>query len=268
MIVEFTGPTGVGKSSCLEQTLRSLASVGVIAGVVGHAANSVPGIPRAFASLDRHNWKTDLAALPWAVALLLANPRYAWFVLRAILAAGTHRVAIARAVIRKLGIHRFLSRPRFHRSVVLVDEGIVHVSHNILVPSTDDGSAHAYAEFARLTPLPAISVFLVAPPDILLQRLKSRGDLSPRIRSGNDPDRDLDRFVRDAVRLFSVIAPLLVQRVPGIHIDTTKTGNDEIGLVVSKMICKMLPDDSRTGTCAPGGDQPTGPEIPQTNDPR
>jgi hypothetical protein len=268
VIVEFTGPTGVGKSSCLEQTLRSLASVGVHAGVVGHAANSLPGIPRAFASLEGHNWKTDVAALPWAVALLLANPRYAWFVLRALLAAGTHRVAIARAVLRKLGIYRFLSRPRFHRSVVLVDEGIVHVSHNILVPSTDDGSAQAYSEFTRLTPLPAISVFLVAPPEILLQRLKSRGDLSPRIRSGNDPDRDLDRFVRDAARLFSVIAPLLVQRVPGIHVDTTTTGNDEIGYVVSKMICKVLPGDSRARTLAPGGDLPTSPEIPQSTEPR
>jgi hypothetical protein len=268
VIVEFTGPTGAGKSSCLERTLSSLASFGVSAGVIGHTDKSVEGIPRAFASLDGHNWRTDIAALPWAVALLLANPRYAWFVLRAIFAARAHRLAIARAVMRKLGIHRFLSQSRFRDTVVLVDEGILHVSHNILVPLVDVGSADVYATFTRLTPLPAIAVFLVAPPENLLCRLRSRGDLSPRIRSGDDHGHDFDHFVRDAAHLFSVIPTLLERRVPRIHIDTTTTENDEIGFAVAEMIRKMLPVRVRTSTLQPSGDQPTGPEIPQSNDPR
>ncbi len=268
MIVEFTGPTGVGKSSCLEQTLRSLVSVGVNAGVIGHTENSLQGIPRAFASLERHNWRTDVAALPWAVASLLANPRYAWFVLRAIFAARAHRVAIARSVMRKLGIHRFLSQARFRRTVVLVDEGILHVSHNILVPSIEDRLADACATFTRLTPLPEIAIFLVASPKILLRRLRSRGDLSPRIRLGNDPALDLDHFVRDAARLFSEIAPLLTHRVPGVLIDTTKSGKNEIGLAVAEMICEMLEGDNQIGTLEPSDDQSAGLDSPESNNPR
>ena len=64
MIVEFTGPTGVGKSSCLAQTARVLEYAGVRVGVVGHPANSIHEIPDVFAIMEAHNWKTDLWSLP------------------------------------------------------------------------------------------------------------------------------------------------------------------------------------------------------------
>ena len=57
VIVEFTGSTGVGKSSCLAQTARVLEYAGVRVGVVGHPANSIHEIPDVFAIMEAHNWK-------------------------------------------------------------------------------------------------------------------------------------------------------------------------------------------------------------------
>ena len=84
-------------------------------------------------------------------------------------------------------------------------------------------------------------VFLDAPQDVLVERLNSRGDLSPRIRS----DNELDTFVQNASCLFSVVAPAVLQRTLGIYIDTTKTGNAAIAQIVATKINELTNIDSK-----------------------
>lgn len=232
MIVEYTGPTGAGKSTYITQTATNLSSQGINVEIIGQ---NQP-LRKSFASLQVMNWKADVFSFPWACMLLTENPRYAWFLINAMLGVKTHRISIFRSILRKLGIHRFLSRRQFQDTVFLVDEGIIHVGHNLLVSTSENDREKLFSGFAELTPIPTLAVILTAPYKVLISRLKIRGDLSPRISS----EEDLVSFVNNAVRFYSYVSPILIKRTRGFYIDTAETEEIEVITMVLTAISELL----------------------------
>ena len=136
MIVEVTGPSGVGKSSFIDQTVRHLTKNGIKTGAIHSAKlNNCLTIPRVFSELESHNVMTDIMALPWSILFAVRNLQFSSWVLKRIfyLDESLHvKVAILRSFIRKSGIRCFLNRKKYAGTVIIVDEGLFHCAHNFL----------------------------------------------------------------------------------------------------------------------------------------
>ncbi len=202
MIIEFTGPSGAGKTTYMKAFLDALARRGAQTGAIHNAAlNRCAGIPPVFSELDGQNWRTDIRALPWMLRLFLRHPRFFGFALRKIVTMPepfSEKLAIIRSLIRKAGIYRFLNSARFDHVIIGVDEGLFHAAHNFLMSAGGHAGKDDITRFAALVPLPGLLVQITAPADVLTRRLRRRGDLSPRIRSRED----LALFAENAAALF------------------------------------------------------------------
>jgi len=104
MIVEVTGPSGVGKSSFIDQTVRHLTKNGIKTGAIHSAKlNNCLTIPRVFSELESHNVMTDIMALPWSILFAVRNLQFSSWVLKRIfyLDESLHvKVAILRSYYR------------------------------------------------------------------------------------------------------------------------------------------------------------------------
>ena len=125
------------------------------------------------------------------------------------------KVAMLRSFIRKAGIYRFLRRKKFKKFFIVVDEGLFHSSHNFLCSSSRCATDNEIRRFFKLCPLPDRLIVLNASEAALLERLTTRGDLSPRIKNENQ----LAGFIKNARLLFIKLGHLCVSRDAGIIID-------------------------------------------------
>ena len=74
MIIEFTGPSGAGKSVYASAFMDLLSQRNVnIMCIHDAASKQASEIPEVFSIAGRHNWKTDLRALPVAMLLFLRH---------------------------------------------------------------------------------------------------------------------------------------------------------------------------------------------------
>jgi len=229
MIVEVTGPSGVGKSTFIRNLVRNLSGARILTGAICTSdVNHCEMIPSYFSDLSKHNIKTDMAALPWCFALVLVNPKFLFFALRGIiLIDGTisAKIAMLRSFIRKAGIYRFLKRKRFSGITILVDEGLFHSAHNFLCSPNSCASANRVSDFFRLCPRPDRLILLMSSEKKLVDQLLLRGDLSPRISGENT----LINFVKHSRRLFELFDKLCRSTDFGLLIDLDVT--DEFDLI-------------------------------------
>ena len=204
MIVEVTGPSGVGKSTYIKSLVGFLSQSGVSTGAICSLdSNHCELIPDYFSDLSSHNIKTDLAALPWFFLLLVVNPGFLIFAISGMLKIdGTvsEKVAMLRSFTRKAGIFRYLKQKKFNDITILVDEGLFHSAHNFLCSPKSHATNERVARFFNLCPLPDRLIVLMASKEILLQRLMKRGDFSPRVKRMED----LVAFVGHSQELFDL----------------------------------------------------------------
>ena len=225
MIVEVTGPIGVGKSTYLGDLLFNLATQGINTGAIHSiVSNKCNEIPTVFSDLEKHNIKTDIVALPWALLLGIKHPRFVLFCLSSLMhlkESFSEKIAIIRSLIRKMGVYRYLNQKKFDNLVIGMDEGLYHSAHNLLVSVHGLADLSRIRKFSALCPTPDLVILLNAPPEVLLKRLMKRGNFSPRVNS----QLELKRFVNNAFFLYQEITSLN-STSPLIFIDNVRTDLD------------------------------------------
>lgn len=105
---------------------------------------------------------------------------------------------LLRNVLKKIGIYEIIRRRRSDQEVILVDEGILQVAHNLFVHVSVEAKTEELATFAGLIPLPDVVVYLKQPEELLIDRTLKRGH--QRI-----PDRSYGQvvsFIKQAVATF------------------------------------------------------------------
>ena len=228
MIIEVTGPSGVGKSTYIEEILKELSKDGIKTGAIHTVqSNKCLSIPSAFSELGSQNVITDILALPWSIIFAVKNLQFLSWVLKSIfhLDESLHvKVAILRSFIRKSGIRCFLNRKKYAGIAIIVDEGLFHCSHNFLCSPNRCASDKEIRLFFDLCPKPDKLIMLKADKEILLERLNKRGDLSPRISDVTS----LEGFVSNSSLLFTKLETLLVKNEVGISLCTNNFLQSEI----------------------------------------
>jgi len=205
MIVEFLGSSGAGKTTVCGLLAERLRRAGANVVAIHHGDHAPSPLPPSLRDPDRFDIRTDLRLLPWSLMFAMRHARFVAFVLgqlTRISAPPGEKTAILRSVGRKMGLFQYLCRGKFAGAYVLVDEGILHIAHNILVSPRDLPSAKAVARFAALVPLPDRAILLCVPVATASARLGQRGDLSPRVRSADE----LQRFLANARTVFDGLA--------------------------------------------------------------
>ena len=228
MIVEVTGPSGVGKSTFIKNLVRNLSDSGLLTGAICTSEdNHCELIPSYFSDLSNHNIKTDLAALPWCVALLIVNPKFLFFALGSIIfidGSIPDKIAMLRSFVRKAGIYRFLKCKRFSGITILVDEGLFHSAHNFLCSPNSCAPTQSVRDFFRLCPPPDRLILLMSSEKRLVEQLLGRGDLSPRVAE----EKALISFVIYSRRLFDCLSGLCKSKGYGLLIDLDITDESEM----------------------------------------
>jgi broad-specificity NMP kinase len=218
MIIEVTGPSGVGKSTYIEDILRELSRAKIKTGAIHTAiSNKCLSIPSAFSELENQNIITDILAFPWSIQFALKNVKFVFFSIRSIVNNDEplyEKIATLRSFMRKSGIRFFLNRKKYSEVVIIVDEGLFHSSHNLLCSPNRCASNKEISLFFDLCPMPDKLIMLNADRETLLERLDKRGDLSPRVS-----DRvSLKSFVANSHLLFTKLEALLISNKVGISL--------------------------------------------------
>jgi O-antigen/teichoic acid export membrane protein/thymidylate kinase/energy-coupling factor transporter ATP-binding protein EcfA2 len=190
LVVEFIGPTGVGKSTLISAVVRLLTAQGLRVGLADEV------ILRRFRLACPDLPKVQSAA----VFALSLRPFCRYFLTRQ--GSQLSRMAVGsimrgmgnpwiganliRNFIKRIGSHFLLEGLRGRTSdydIVIWDEGAVHAAHNLFVHNGTEPKAADIEEFGRMVPKPDALICVTAPiaqlAKVLLQRGHSRVDATP-----------------------------------------------------------------------------------------
>ncbi|MGD9107973.1 MAG: hypothetical protein PVI75_02255 [Gammaproteobacteria bacterium] len=204
IIIEFTGPTGAGKTTISSNVIKGIAAKGYKVGVVHEKVkNSCPIIPESISNISKHNIKTDIIVFPWVVLFAFKHFRFFTFSLQKIFFCKEtlkNKLAILRSFWRKVGIYDYIGRKKFKDWVIVFDEGVVHSMHNFLVGVNFVGKQEDIKFFTNNVPMPDILVVAKEDDRVLRYRALNRNNRSPRIKK----TEDIGCFVTHANKLYDV----------------------------------------------------------------
>ena len=132
-------------------------------------------------------WRNNLQFYRFATQLLFQLP-----------IPQLEKLYLLRQVIKKVGIHEIIRFRSTDQQVILVDEGVLQIAHNLFVHGSVQVEVEKLSTFARLVPLSDVAVYLRQPETLLIDRTMKRGH--KRI-----PDRSYSnvvRFIKQAVATF------------------------------------------------------------------
>ena len=112
---------------------------------------------------------------------------------------------ILRNVLRKLGKYEIIRSYGTEEQIILVDEGVLQVAHNLFVHVTDqtaEAALYSLATFVRLAPQPDVIIYLRQPAALLIDRIMQRGHK----RIVERTYENVERFVEQAVSTFDKLA--------------------------------------------------------------
>lgn len=205
MVVELSGPSGVGKSTFAREIVEGLSSEGLeVCSVCEEVFSSSFGVPEFVCDPSKHCWKTDVFLFPYALLSIVLNTRFSIYIIFSIFLSSESfksKVAISRSVLRKLGMRSYFSRKKFANKIVIIDEGLFHSLHNVFVGVKGEVNKVGVRRFAKLVPLPDVLIILCAPVKKIIKQLEERGNWSPRLVYSDD----LRGFVENAVAVFSEV---------------------------------------------------------------
>jgi len=203
MQIELIGCTGTGKSTLAQRILRDFRAHGIP--VLPSEEFLLRHIGAAWVS--RRVVRTllvDMVALAGWLMTWRKNLRFSLFALRAVgrLPVGRlEKLNLVRHVLRKVGVYELIRRNDSGRQVVVVDEGTLHVVHNIFVHAAAGACVADIPTFARLAPMPDVAVYVRHDDRVLVARTLQRGH---RRIPGRSPAHTA-RFVARAVEAFETL---------------------------------------------------------------
>lgn len=196
--IELIGCTGAGKSTLLRFIKQVAQEAGISVYSSEEAALSQFGLERLREGPVRAAAINGLAFL----AAMGAAPRYLSyfqftfkFLLRLPI-SWLEKQLIGRNVIKNIGLYE-ISR-RQSGSIVLLDEGPLHIAHALFVHTMLELPEDQIATFVKLVPLSDAILYLRIPQDVLVERTLDRGHR--RIPTGSR--LLVQQFVEKAVCMF------------------------------------------------------------------
>jgi thymidylate kinase len=198
MIVEFTGCTGAGKTTLVKTVARLLSKHGIS---VRHnqpifqkfrifqTANNLLWELKSLKYLtDKNNCYRDFTGL---CRNIINDNHYDNIV----------RINMLRSIIRKVGTFDMLGKQSANGGIALLDEGVVHIAHNLFVHPHYEINSDQLEMFMDKVPLPDIIVNVTADKAELLNRLRQRKDSPGKRRLMGRADI----FINKAQELFSIM---------------------------------------------------------------
>jgi thymidylate kinase len=111
------------------------------------------------------------------------------------------RLNLLRNVLKKLGIDAIVRARRTGQQIILLDEGALHIAHNLFVHVAAGPPMDAIPAFVKSIPLPDFVVYLRQPESTLIERIVKRG----HSRIANLSHENAAVFVRRAVATFDTL---------------------------------------------------------------
>lgn len=108
------------------------------------------------------------------------------------------KLNLLRNVLKKIGIYEIIRFCSTDQQVVLVDEGILQIAHNLFVHVSAETDMEKLSTFARLIPLPDAIVYVKQPESLLIDRTLKRGHK----RISDNLYSNVAHFVKQAVVTF------------------------------------------------------------------
>jgi thymidylate kinase len=243
MIVEFIGSTGAGKTTLIKHILYVSQREGINA-VVG---NDFVLKQSRLDGIKSYLFRTILINLISMVACLATwrnNLEFYLFAIRIILELpGTvtrfEKLFLMKNVLKKIGIYEIIRRHGSEQQVYLVDEGTLHVAHNLFVQVSGEADINDLSTFAKLVPLPHVVVYVRQDESVLIERTLARGHK----RVPDHSFADAAHFVKQAVNMFDELVqnPAIEGRL--LVVDSAQNivmapgyGNDPLPIGVSKLV--------------------------------
>ncbi|MBD2199679.1 MULTISPECIES: hypothetical protein [Calothrix] len=111
------------------------------------------------------------------------------------------KIAIARNVLRNLGVYEIIQNLSSPQEIIFLDEGTLHIAHYLFVHVSVAPNHQDLATFAKLIPVPDVAIYLQQQEAILIERTLARGH--KRIPNISYPQ--VERFIKFAVSTFEEI---------------------------------------------------------------
>jgi hypothetical protein len=207
LIVEFTGPVGSGKTTTRNAVLERLEGEGLPVSTDPYIKGAERTAPQRWMGAGI---RRDLVSMPAFFSFLARYPGFcSWLGWQASFGEGAvgFRMAVARSVIRKIA--DFERALNCEREIILVDEGLFHAAHNVLIGPWGNAVDKQLHRFAARVPLPDVLVGMHADKTTMRSRLRSRGDLSPRMHAPGA----FDGMVDHAHEGFNQLYPEVARRI-------------------------------------------------------
>lgn len=205
MQIELIGCTSAGKSTLAEGILQACSTRGIDASLGNDYVLKQARLNWVRSYLVR-TFVLDLLSLFGCLVSCRNNFRLYLLIIRIIWhLPGTvplfEKLNIARNALKKIGIYEITRRRTYNQQIVLLDEGTLHIAHNLFVHVSAEPNKSDLLEFIGLVPLPDIAIYVRQDEVVLIKRNLKRGH--KRIPSGSSAN--VERFVKRAVDVFETL---------------------------------------------------------------
>lgn len=124
--------------------------------------------------------------------------RFGWGILKRLPRSRFERASLARNVLKKIGLAEFVKARARTSPIVVMDEGALHIAHNLFVHESADVNSDGIPVFTRLVQMPDVVVYVRTPEDIVVERMIQRGHR----RISDASHESVAAFVRRAMETF------------------------------------------------------------------